>query len=64
MLQQKIGIHHAGLEQSDRYLIETLFISNKINILFSTSTLALGVNLPARLVIIKGTVAYRGTILG
>ncbi|KAK6341694.1 hypothetical protein TWF696_008762 [Orbilia brochopaga] len=50
-----IGLHHAGLVESDRLLVEELFLANKIQILVATSTLAWGVNLPAHLVIVKGT---------
>ncbi|KZF21219.1 Sec63-domain-containing protein [Xylona heveae TC161] len=50
-----IGLHHAGLVESDRLLAEELFANNKIQILVATSTLAWGVNLPAHLVVVKGT---------
>lgn len=50
-----IGLHHAGLVETDRSLSEELFANNKIQILIATSTLAWGVNLPAHLVIVKGT---------
>ncbi|KAI5463233.1 Sec63 Brl domain-containing protein [Mariannaea sp. PMI_226] len=50
-----IGLHHAGLVESDRQLAEELFLNNKIQILVATSTLAWGVNLPAHLVVVKGT---------
>lgn len=50
-----IGIHHAGLAESDRALVEELFVSCKIQVLVCTSTLAWGVNFPAHLVIVKGT---------
>ncbi|KAK8195009.1 Sec63 Brl domain-containing protein [Phyllosticta capitalensis] len=50
-----IGLHHAGLVESDRQLSEELFANNKIQILVATSTLAWGVNLPAHLVVVKGT---------
>ncbi|KAF2177516.1 Sec63-domain-containing protein, partial [Zopfia rhizophila CBS 207.26] len=50
-----IGLHHAGLVESDRQLSEELFANNKIQILIATSTLAWGVNLPAHLVVVKGT---------
>ena len=50
-----IAFHHAGLSSDDRKKIELLFIEGKLNILCSTSTLSLGVNLPTYLVIIKGT---------
>lgn len=48
-------MHHAGLEESDRKIVEDLFVKKKIQILVTTSTLAWGVNFPARLVIVKGT---------
>jgi len=54
-----IGLHHAGLNPDDRGIVETLFKANRIQVLVSTSTLAWGVNLPAHLVVIKGT----GTLL-
>jgi len=50
-----IGLHHAGLVESDRQLSEELFANNKVQILVATSTLAWGVNLPAHLVVVKGT---------
>ncbi|KAH7340050.1 Sec63 Brl domain-containing protein [Pyrenochaeta sp. MPI-SDFR-AT-0127] len=50
-----IGLHHAGLIETDRSLSEELFANNKIQILVATSTLAWGVNLPAHLVVVKGT---------
>ena len=54
-----IGYHHAGMDSSDRSLIENLFLNAKLMVLFCTSTLAVGVNLPAHLVIIKGTKMYQ-----
>ncbi|KAA8541028.1 hypothetical protein F0562_024834 [Nyssa sinensis] len=59
-LQFGIGLHHAGLNDKDRSLVEELFANNKIQVLVCTSTLAWGVNLPAHLVIIKGTEYYDG----
>ncbi|KAG8425450.1 activating signal cointegrator 1 complex subunit 3 [Metarhizium acridum] len=57
-----IGLHHAGLVESDRQLSEELFLNNKIQILVATSTLAWGVNLPAHLVVVKGTQFYDAKI--
>lgn len=48
-------MHHAGLTENDRKIVEKLFIEKRISILVTTSTLAWGVNFPARLVVIKGT---------
>ncbi|KAF7457989.1 activating signal cointegrator 1 complex subunit 3 [Cryptosporidium felis] len=54
-LESGIGIHHAGLHDSDRNLVESLFLRGLIQIIVATSTLAWGVNFPAHLAIIKGT---------
>ncbi|EGG08721.1 uncharacterized protein MELLADRAFT_84583 [Melampsora larici-populina 98AG31] len=60
LVSQGIGIHHAGLDWQDRKHVEELFRENIIKVLCTTSTLAVGVNLPARSVIIRGTRAYKG----
>ncbi|KAH8681476.1 Sec63 Brl domain-containing protein [Xylariales sp. PMI_506] len=59
-----IGLHHAGLVETDRQLAEELFLNNKIQILVATSTLAWGVNLPAHLVVVKGTQFFDAKIEG
>ena len=59
-LQFGIGLHHAGLSPEDRGVAEQLFAECKIQVLVSTSTLAWGVNLPAHLVVVKGTEFYDG----
>jgi activating signal cointegrator complex subunit 3 len=59
-LQFGVGMHHAGLEPHDRQIAEDLFARCKILVLVCTSTLAWGVNLPAHLVVIKGTEFYDG----
>jgi len=53
-----VGIHHAGLMLEDRQLTENLFLHGTLKCLFATSTLAVGVNLPAHTVIIKGVEAW------
>ena len=59
-----IGLHHAGLVEADRSLAEELFAANRIQILVATSTLAWGVNLPAHLVVVKGTQFFDAKIEG
>ena len=54
-IQFGIGLHHAGLVEGDRDVVEALFVAGRIQVLVATSTLAWGVNTPAHLVIIKGT---------
>ncbi|CAO3632232.1 unnamed protein product [Cunninghamella echinulata] len=58
-IQHGIGFHHAGLDTEDRQLVEKLFSEKHIQVIATTSTLALGVNLPAHLVIIKSTKRYQ-----
>jgi replicative superfamily II helicase len=50
-----VAFHHAGLSKSDKDNVEAWFRSGEISLLFSTSTLAWGVNLPARCVVIRDT---------
>ncbi|KAH8701665.1 Sec63 Brl domain-containing protein [Talaromyces proteolyticus] len=54
-----VAFHHAGLESDDRHVIEKAFLQGQINIVCCTSTLAVGVNLPCYLVIIKNTVCWQ-----
>ncbi|KAJ2343823.1 ATP-dependent DNA helicase MER3 [Coemansia sp. RSA 2673] len=53
-----VAYHHAGLAANDRTRIEQLFINGAVQILCSTSTLGIGVNMPAYMVIVKGTKGY------
>lgn len=59
-LDHGVGYHHAGMEKDDRQRIEVAFAEGKIRCLAATSTLAVGVNLPAHLVLVVGTRAWRG----
>ncbi|MFH4974499.1 hypothetical protein AB6A40_001208 [Gnathostoma spinigerum] len=55
-----IGMHHAGLQRHERSIVEQLFVDRKIQVLVATATLAWGINMPAHLVIVKGTEYYDG----
>ena len=52
LVKRGTAFHHAGLGGPHRRLIEMAFRNGKIKILTATPTLAFGVNLPARMVVI------------
>ncbi|ODH47967.1 hypothetical protein GX48_05899 [Paracoccidioides brasiliensis] len=54
-----VAFHHAGVDANDRHAVENGFLSGQINVICCTSTLAVGVNLPCHLVIIKNTVSWQ-----
>ncbi|NXH56065.1 HFM1 helicase, partial [Rhabdornis inornatus] len=62
LLTYGVAYHHAGMEISDRKIIEGAFTVGDLPVLFTTSTLAMGVNLPAHLVVIKSTMHYVGGV--
>ena len=43
-----IGMHHAGLIERDRKVVEELFVNQKIQVLIATATVAWGVNFPGK----------------
>ena len=59
-----VAFHHAGLDAQDRHAIETAFLKGEISLICCTSTLAVGVNLPCHLVVLKGTVGFQNGQLG
>ncbi|KAK0211119.1 Sec63 Brl domain-containing protein [Desarmillaria ectypa] len=57
-----IGVHHAGLSLDDRRAVESLFLKTVLRIVIATSTLAVGVNLPAHTVVIKGVQTFQNNV--
>lgn len=55
-----IAYHHAGLLPSYKEVVEHLFTSGRIKLLFTTETFALGVNMPARTVVFNSMFKFDG----
>jgi|Deesub1362A_J573_1020465.scaffolds.fasta_scaffold00045_40 helicase len=57
-----VAFHHAGINYSQRKLIEDAFRANRIKVIVATTTLAMGLNLPSRRVIIRDWVRYESAL--
>ncbi|MCL1970183.1 MAG: DEAD/DEAH box helicase [Candidatus Bathyarchaeota archaeon] len=53
MVRCGVAYHHAGLSGAQRKVVEEAFKERKLKVLTATPTLAWGVNLPARMVVIQ-----------
>ncbi|MEO6411640.1 MAG: DEAD/DEAH box helicase [Pedococcus sp.] len=59
-LTRGFAAHHAGMLPTFREIVEELFTAGRIKAVFATETLALGINMPARTVVIEKLVKFNG----
>ncbi len=60
IIGQGIAFHHAGLLPVVKGIVEDLFALGKINVLYTTETFAVGINMPAKTVIFNSLRKYDG----
>ena len=59
-LERGVAAHHAGLLPRFKEVVENLFQQGLIKVVFATETLALGINMPARSVVLERLVKWNG----
>ncbi|MDQ3790623.1 MAG: RNA helicase, partial [Actinomycetota bacterium] len=59
-LERGFASHHAGLLPAFKETVEELFVRGLVKVVFATETLALGINMPARTVVLERLVKYNG----
>ncbi|MEJ5915638.1 DEAD/DEAH box helicase [Pseudokineococcus sp. 1T1Z-3] len=59
-LQRGVAAHHAGLLPRFKEVVEDLFSRGLVRCVFATETLALGINMPARSVVLEKLVKFNG----
>ena len=59
-LEAGVAAHHAGLVPAFKEVVEELFSAGLIRVVFATETLALGINMPARTVVLDRLTKYTG----
>ncbi len=64
MAARGVLFHHAGMLPIDKEIVERLFNSGLVRLLFATETFALGVNMPARTVCFHALSKYNGIAFG
>ena len=60
LIQKGIAFHHAGMLPTLKEVIEQLFTSRLLKVIFTTETFALGINMPARSVVFDNLRKYYG----
>ena len=59
-IERGFAAHHAGMLPTFREIVEELFTQGRIRAVFATETLALGINMPARTVVLEKLVKFNG----
>jgi ATP-dependent RNA helicase HelY len=59
-LERGLAAHHAGMLPTFKEVVEELFVNGLVRAVFATETLALGINMPARSVVIERLVKWNG----
>lgn len=62
LVKHGVAFHHAGLNQASRHVVERHFRNGNIKVIASTPTLAMGVNMPARRVVISNISRYNASV--
>ncbi|MEA5637365.1 MAG: DEAD/DEAH box helicase, partial [Cutibacterium granulosum] len=59
-LERGLAAHHAGLLPVQKAVVEEAFVRGLLKVVVATETLALGINMPARTVVLEKLVKYNG----
>ncbi len=59
-LERGVAAHHAGMVPAFKETVEDLFISGLVKLVFATETLSLGINMPARSVVLERLSKFNG----
>ncbi|WP_423924043.1 DEAD/DEAH box helicase [Frigoribacterium sp. 2-23] len=59
-LERGVAAHHAGLLPAFKEVVEELFQKKLVKVVFATETLALGINMPARSVVLEKLEKFNG----
>lgn len=63
LIERGIAFHHAGMLPTLKEVIERLFTSRLLKVIFTTETFALGINMPSRSVIFDEVRKFYGTYI-
>lgn len=59
-LERGFAAHHAGMLPAFKEVVEELFLKKLVKVVFATETLALGINMPARTVVLERLDKFNG----